>query len=141
VAVVTTNLPMVFPLFRTWLRPLFGSALRSRSSQGQNKASSNRYVRTIGGGYVAAGVDSTDPRSWPRRGPPSTNPITNVSFGQSEEQIVYEVKMQNLVSAHAAPTKNPPNPNTIIVSSEFEISEDRRSNTVEDHAQQVHEPW
>jgi hypothetical protein len=131
---------MVFPLFKTWLRPLFGSALRSTNKQ--DRASNHRYIRTIGGGFGGAGgTNNTDPRSWPRRGPPSTNPITNVSFGESEEEIVNEIKMQNMVSAQVGPSTSPPKANAIIVSSEFAISEDRRSNTGEDSAQPVHEPW
>lgn len=132
---------MIFPLFKTWLRPLFGSALRSTNKQYQ--APNARHVRTIGGYYGGSGgTNNTDPRSWARRGPPSTNPITNVSFGESEEEIVNEVKMHNIVSAQAVPSTTPSKPNAIIVASEFEVSEDRRSNnTGEDSVQRVHEPW
>lgn len=126
---------MVFPLFKTWLRPLFGSQLRS--SKNQYKASNSRHVRTIGGG----GAGNTDSRSWPRRGPPSTNPITRVSFSESEEKIVNELKMQNMAVAQATLATIPAKPNAIIVSNEFEVSEGRRSNIGENHAQHVHEPW
>ncbi|RTE81283.1 hypothetical protein BHE90_004241 [Fusarium euwallaceae] len=80
VAVITTNLPLLFPLFRIWLTPFFGSVLRSS----QKTYSAPSGFRTIGGG--GGGGRS---RSQSRRGPPTANPISaNLSFNDSEERIV-----------------------------------------------------
>ncbi|KAI1767222.1 hypothetical protein GGR53DRAFT_518623 [Hypoxylon sp. FL1150] len=90
VAVVTTNLPMIFPLFKQWFTPLFGSLLTSmRSQQKLTDKESRTDLRTFGGGSK---------QSWRRRGggPPTANPITNITFSESEEHMVDEVKMQDL---------------------------------------------
>ncbi|KAB5576354.1 hypothetical protein GE09DRAFT_936479, partial [Coniochaeta sp. 2T2.1] len=87
VAVTTSNLPMIFPLARRFLSPIFGS-LRSLSS------------RLTPGGYGTTGLShSTKPKTGehfkledknPRRGqgPRTANPITNFTFSESEERIV-----------------------------------------------------
>ncbi|KAI1082567.1 hypothetical protein F5B20DRAFT_578236 [Whalleya microplaca] len=89
VAVVTTNLPMVFPLIRGWLSPVFGPLISSMRStpRPSDKGSSN--LRTFGQGSIP---------SWRRRGtgPPTANPITNITYNESEERMVDEVKMQDL---------------------------------------------
>ncbi|KAM0233907.1 hypothetical protein ACHAPO_006778 [Fusarium lateritium] len=81
VAVMTTNLPILFPLFRIWLTPVFGSILRS------SHKTSYQYptgFQTIGGGGRSG--KSSGPS---RRGPPTVNPISgNMSFNNSEERIV-----------------------------------------------------
>ncbi|KAI1773794.1 hypothetical protein F4818DRAFT_101827 [Hypoxylon cercidicola] len=90
VAVVTTNLPMIFPLFKLWLGPLLGSLLTSmRSQQKLTDKESRSDLRTFGGGSK---------QSWRRRGggPPTANPITNITFNESEERMVDDVKMQDL---------------------------------------------
>ena len=90
VAVVTTNLPMVFPLFKTWLTPLFGSLLTSmRSTQKIRDEPSRAGNRTFGGGVGTK-------QSWRGRGAPTVNPITNITFTESEEKMVDEVKLQEL---------------------------------------------
>ncbi|KAM0075082.1 hypothetical protein ACKRZS_012899 [Fusarium odoratissimum] len=81
VAVMTTNLPILFPLFRVWLTPIFGSVLRSSHKTSYQYPSG---FQTIGGGGRSG--KSNDPS---RRGPPTANPISaNVSFNNSEERIV-----------------------------------------------------
>ncbi|KAF4345063.1 integral membrane protein PTH11 [Fusarium beomiforme] len=81
VAVMTTNLPILFPLFRVWLTPIFGSVLRSSHKTSYQYPSG---FQTIGGGGRSG--KSNDPS---RRGPPTANPISaNMSFNNSEEQIV-----------------------------------------------------
>ncbi|KAI2622725.1 hypothetical protein GGS26DRAFT_242269 [Hypomontagnella submonticulosa] len=89
VAVITTNLPMVFPLLKMWLTPVFGSLLTTmRSQQKLTDKESKSDLRTFGGGSH---------QSWRRRGgPPTANPITNITFNESEERMVDEVKMQDL---------------------------------------------
>ncbi|KAI1207526.1 uncharacterized protein F4807DRAFT_452868 [Annulohypoxylon truncatum] len=89
VAVITTNLPMVFPLIKTWLSPVFGSLLTTmRSQQKLTDKESKSDLRTFGGGSH---------NTWRRRGgPPTANPITNITFNESEERMVDDVKMQDL---------------------------------------------
>jgi hypothetical protein len=78
---MTTNLPILFPLFRIWLTPVFGSILRS------SHQTSYQYptgFQTIGGGGRSG--KTSDPS---RRGPLTANPISgNMSFNNSEERIV-----------------------------------------------------
>ncbi|KAJ4118949.1 hypothetical protein NW768_010691 [Fusarium equiseti] len=82
VAVMTTNLPILFPLFRVWLTPVFGSILRSSDKASYQYPS---HFQTIGGGGGRSGK-SQNPS---RRGPPTANPISgNMSFNGSEERIV-----------------------------------------------------
>ncbi|KAI1463532.1 uncharacterized protein F4812DRAFT_242767 [Daldinia caldariorum] len=88
VAVITTNLPMVFPLIKLWLTPILGSLITTvRSQQKLTDKESRSDLRTFGGGSH---------QSWRRRGPPTANPITNFTFNESEERIVDDVKMQDL---------------------------------------------
>ncbi|OTA82176.1 hypothetical protein M434DRAFT_84918 [Hypoxylon sp. CO27-5] len=89
VAVITTNLPMVFPLLKIWLTPIFGSLLTTmRSQQKLTDKESRSDLRTFGGGSH---------QTWRRRGgPPTVNPITNITFNESEERMVEDVKMQDL---------------------------------------------
>ncbi|KAI1101147.1 hypothetical protein F4804DRAFT_22452 [Jackrogersella minutella] len=89
VAVITTNLPMVFPILKVWLSPFFGSLLTTmRSQQKLTDKESKSDLRTFGGGSH---------QTWRRRGgPPTANPITNITFNESEERMVDDVKMQDL---------------------------------------------
>lgn len=81
VAVMTTNLPILFPLFRVWLTPVFGTMLRSSQKTSYQYPSG---FQTIGGGGRSG--KSNDPS---RRGLPTANPISgNMSFNDSEERIV-----------------------------------------------------
>lgn len=80
VAVVTTNLPLVFTLVKGWLGPLRTRVSTGRSTQ-KDTNGTPRVIATFGGG-----------RSWRGRGPPTANPITDFSMNDSEEHIVYEMK-------------------------------------------------
>ncbi|KAF9697715.1 hypothetical protein EKO04_004516 [Ascochyta lentis] len=91
VAVVTTNLPMIFPLFKTWLAPLLPSTFRSSSN--------NKAYKTPGSGFVTIGGGGAS--SHTRRGPQSACHISaNMTFdNESEEHIIKErndVKMHHL---------------------------------------------
>ncbi|KAF7550891.1 hypothetical protein G7Z17_g5398 [Cylindrodendrum hubeiense] len=127
VAVITTNLPLLFPLFKTWLTPLFGSVMRS-SQKTYNTPSG---FRTIGGG----GGD----QSRSRRGPPTANPITaNMSFNDSEERIVDDVKMQNFkVSSEPVVAGGPIN--GIVVSNQVDVIHEDRSSQNSNHVHRAHE--
>ncbi|KAK2598064.1 hypothetical protein QQS21_005775 [Conoideocrella luteorostrata] len=124
VAVITTNLPMLFPLFRTWLTPLCGSALRSSKKSYKSPTG----LVTFGGG----GASGT-PRN--RSGPPTANPITaNMTFSESEERMVDDVKMDSVSSAHRPA-------NAIIVSNHIDVTHSDRNSRVEGRPQRAHEYW
>lgn len=122
VAVITTNLPMLFPLFRVWLTPLCGSALRS---------SKKSYKTPTGLVTFGGGGDSSTPRNRPR----TANPITaNMTFSESEERMVGDIKLDNM--------KNGQPPNAIVVSNQVEITHsDRNSQFDGRSAQRAHEQW
>jgi hypothetical protein len=132
VSVVTTNLPMIFPLLKSWLKPLFGSALSSTGAASKHPSG----FRTIGGGGGSSGVGQ-------RRKPTSSKqPVTDsLSFSESAEHIVNSVKMQNLegYTGLAAPTRPPSK--GIMVSNEFKMVEDGISHKDGRDAKQVHESW
>ncbi|KAK3385717.1 hypothetical protein B0H63DRAFT_494579 [Podospora didyma] len=91
VAVITTNLPMVFPLLRIWLGPLLGSLLSftTRASRSTQKLDDKK------GSSDAFGEASS--QTWRRRPPATANPITNITFSESEERMVDGgVKLQDL---------------------------------------------
>ncbi|RFU73934.1 hypothetical protein TARUN_8315 [Trichoderma arundinaceum] len=86
VAVITTNLPMIFPLLKWMFAPILGSILTSmRSTQRLEDATPKDFI-TIGGSS----------KSWRGRGPPTVNPITNITMNESEERMVEDVRMQDL---------------------------------------------
>ncbi|KAF9871151.1 hypothetical protein CkaCkLH20_11320 [Colletotrichum karsti] len=135
VAVVTTNLPMIFPLLRTWLKPLWPSMLRSSKKTYKTPTG----FQTIGGGNGQYG-----PRSYDRRtNPSSANAITtNATFTESEERIMKDVKLQDIKGSSVSPTPGSKPPNGIVVSNEIEVTtEDRTSQFVEQRPQRVHEAW
>ncbi|KAJ5684725.1 uncharacterized protein N7477_001070 [Penicillium maclennaniae] len=78
VAVITTNLPMIFHLLRTWLAAMFGDAFQSSQKTSQSP------FQTIGGSN--------------RRGLSSnrTDRTIGLTFTESEERIMADVKMGNL---------------------------------------------
>ncbi|EFY97524.2 hypothetical protein MAA_07166 [Metarhizium robertsii ARSEF 23] len=124
VAVITTNLPMLFPLFRVWLAPLFGSALRSSKKSYKSPTG----LVTFGGG---GGAGSSTPRNRPR----TANPITaNMTFSESEERIVGAIKMD--VVGGARPS------NAIVVSNQVEVTHSDRNSPMDGrYAQHTHEHW
>ncbi|KID79646.1 uncharacterized protein G6M90_00g017460 [Metarhizium brunneum] len=123
VAVITTNLPMLFPLFRVWLAPLFGSALRSSKKSYKSPTG----LVTFGGG----GGGSSTPRNHPR----TANPITaNMTFSESEERIVGAIKMD--VVGGTRPS------NAIVVSNQVEVTHSDRNSPMDGrYAQHTHEHW
>ncbi|KAK1472371.1 hypothetical protein CCUS01_05755 [Colletotrichum cuscutae] len=131
VAVVTTNLPMIFPLIRTYLKPLWPNVLRSSKNTKKAYKTPSGF-QTIGGGHG----DSSR-----RTGPPSANPVaSNLTFTESEERIMSDVKLQNLKGS-STPTSGKPS-NGIVVSNEVEIiTEDRTSQFGEQRPQRAHEAW
>ncbi|KAJ4172542.1 hypothetical protein NW754_002743 [Fusarium falciforme] len=118
VAVITTNLPVLFPLFRIWLTPFFGSVLRSSQKTYQTPSG----FRTIGGGGGRS-------RSQSRRGPPTANPISaNLSFNDSEERIVKGEAhtLREFPSPDSSSNNNNPF-NGIVVSNIVEIKHENKA--------------
>lgn len=91
IAVVTTNLPMIFPLLKVWFAPILPTTFRSSSNNKAYKSPSSGFV-TIGGGGGSSHAKRT-----PRTG---TIITANMSFdNESEERIVKEngdMRMQDL---------------------------------------------
>ncbi|KAK4225372.1 hypothetical protein QBC38DRAFT_511101 [Podospora fimiseda] len=84
VAVVASNLPMIFPLVAKIARPLFGS-LRSITSQKPSKYNSRSGDLKLGQPYR---LEDKNPRRG--LGPRSVNPLTSFSLNESVEQICIE---------------------------------------------------
>ncbi|KAL6701621.1 hypothetical protein J3F84DRAFT_355343 [Trichoderma pleuroticola] len=86
VAVVTSNLPMLVPMLKMLIGPFIGSILSSRRSTQKLEDATPKDLVTFGGSS----------KSWRGRGPPTANPITNITINESEEHIVQDVRMQDL---------------------------------------------
>ncbi|KAK3904349.1 hypothetical protein C8A05DRAFT_31886 [Staphylotrichum tortipilum] len=139
VAVITTNLPMVFPLFRIWLKPWLGSS--SRSKQQYNTPEG---FRSIGGGGPGGGT-SGDSRNHHHRAK-GANPLTNVTFTESEEKIMNEMKVQQGGKGGEGNGRvvqsGQKDGQGIFVMTELDISEDRSSqHHVDKKATRIHESW
>ena len=93
---------MVFPLFKTWLRPILGSTRGSSSKQyKQNYKRAPEGFRTIGGGDGSGnGVHNSSERAArSSKHHHGKSVLTNVSFTESEERIIETMKMQDMKSA------------------------------------------
>lgn len=144
VACITTNLPMIFPLLKAWFRPFYETMMSNRSSGSENKTPTG--FRSIGGG----GPVGNSGRSG-RKKPHTANPITtNITFSESEERIIGDMKMQDLKNVNSSSNsksksnsnnENRETPNHILVSKQVEVvHEDRQSHTSE-NTTQVREHW
>ncbi|KAJ5288924.1 hypothetical protein N7478_001954 [Penicillium angulare] len=135
VAVITTNLPMVFHILRIWLTKAFGS--KFGSSHKTNYKSPSGGFKSIGGGG--------DYASRKGRGPASTDPITiGMTFTESEERMMEDdIKMRNM-KTYAAPVSEGETPSTsaIVVSNQIDIThETLSSRTSEQGATNAREVW
>jgi hypothetical protein len=119
VAIVTTNLPMIFPLLKNWLAPFLPSTIGSSNSKAY-KSPGGGFV-TIGGG--TAGGTSKQSRSAPHSG---RHVSASLTFGnESEERIVKgeDVILQSMQGATSQQGKG-----VIVVTNQVNIiSEDRES--------------
>ncbi|RAL03335.1 uncharacterized protein BO80DRAFT_350386 [Aspergillus ibericus CBS 121593] len=125
VAVITTNLPMVFHLLRTWLARGFGSAFQSSHRSKTYQLPSGGLERLGGGASRNRGRNA------------STEPITvGLTFTESEERMMGDIKLQTLRPYEA------PAAGTIVVSNQVEIShETRNSHPSELSTAGGDEPW
>ncbi|PYH94864.1 hypothetical protein BO71DRAFT_449827 [Aspergillus ellipticus CBS 707.79] len=132
VAVITTNLPIVFHLLRTWLARMFGGVFQS--SQKTSKGPSGGF-QTIGGG---GGVHPSRNRG--RNA--STDPITvGLTFTESEERMMADVEMQTL-KPYQAPAPGTHSQSAIVVSNQIEITHETKSiNLGDSSAQGGDEAW
>ncbi|KAI2643214.1 hypothetical protein GGS21DRAFT_536713 [Xylaria nigripes] len=100
VAVIATNLPMIFPLVSAWITPLLSSIARSMRSGTYEKSADGKFRRSIAtfGGSIGHG------RNGHGRNPRTANPLTGLSFTESEERMLSQgqVKLQDLPNGNAA---------------------------------------
>ncbi|KAF3016548.1 hypothetical protein E8E14_012335 [Neopestalotiopsis sp. 37M] len=135
-SVVTTNLPLLFPLLRAWLGPLFGSVFSS------NKTSNNHHTFKTIGGSEARSRNTTSRRREPSSIAKKPSHTITISQSVSEEFIFdrdTDVNMQDLTEDGKALSRKPDG--GIIVSKEFQITEDGRSPAGDGKAQRIHEQW
>ncbi|GAP93387.1 putative integral membrane protein PTH11 [Rosellinia necatrix] len=131
VAVFTTNLPMIFPLIKTWTRPLFGSALWSS----HKSSAAHEGTLTIGGGGSRSGKRN------PRRSSGVNMFTANMSATSSDEHMVHEIPMQNLKITGKPSTNSYPS-NAVYVTNQIEvIHEDASSHSGDLKRQRIHENW
>jgi hypothetical protein len=112
VAVLTTNMPMIFPLLRTWFGPYLPRALRSSSN---NKA----VYKSPGSGFVSIGGGGSAPGH--RQHGLENRISANRTFeNDSEEHIVKghdDVEMQYVQSEDHRRS-----PNGIVVSKKISVT-------------------
>ncbi|KAG9252261.1 uncharacterized protein F5Z01DRAFT_638535 [Emericellopsis atlantica] len=155
-AVMVTNLPMIFPLFKTWIKPWFASALRSTSQKKTYELRNPSGFRTIGGGTAGEGSGPSHAYSKNRSrtghgtgaGSSSHAMSTNMTFdNDSEEMIVEEHKMGTIQvtvdNNNNNPTRQQGHPATgIMVSNQVEVTHEDRSSQVSDaQTQKVRDAW
>lgn len=115
IAVVTTNLPMIFPLLKTWLGPLSPSFFRSSSNKAYKSPGSGAFV-TIGG----SGAPSN------RMGSQNASRITGTMTmdNESEEHIVKDGGDVEMHYLHSGSMRRAPN--TIVVSKQVSVTSEER---------------
>ncbi|KAI1772038.1 hypothetical protein F4818DRAFT_427419 [Hypoxylon cercidicola] len=106
VAVITTNMPIVFPFVITQLTPVLGSLVQSVKGSIDKKSPDGtpRSLITWGGGGK---------QSWRGRGPRTPNPITDLTYTESEERMLnqghirmHEVGINNVTTYDHNPHGN-----------------------------------
>ncbi|KAI1739739.1 hypothetical protein F4680DRAFT_134352 [Xylaria scruposa] len=129
VAVFTTNLPMIFPLIKNWISPIFGSTIWSTQ---KSSSRSREGAQTIGGG------------SWSskRNRAHGINVLTtNLSATGSQEHMVQEIPLQNL-KISGEPGTHPPASNAVYITNQIDVVHEDVSSHNDDHKRQrIHESW
>lgn len=136
---LATNLPMIFHLLRTWLRPVFGKALGTSAREYKEPSG----VVTIGGG---GGDPSSRSRRLHSENTFGSQTLTSaVGFRDSEEGMVEDVKMQNMMKGFSGhETETTVAPSAIYVSNRVEVT--REDSSIGSHygdrpVERVHETW
>ncbi|KAI1754199.1 hypothetical protein F4782DRAFT_46502 [Xylaria castorea] len=129
VAVFTTNLPMIFPLFKGWISPILGSSIWSTQ-----KSSSREGVQTIGGGSWSGKRNA--------RGAHGVSMLTtNLSTTGSQEHMVQEIPLQNL-KISGEPCNRPPASNAVYITNQIDVvHEDVGDHGDNQRRQRIHENW
>ena len=94
---------MIYPLMKIWLTFLFGPLVSTIRSTDKLSKGTPRDVITFGGGG----------NSGRGRGPASVNPITNITFNESEERMIDEYKMQDMKTWSDSSSRKIPTGNNI----------------------------
>ncbi|RYO85346.1 hypothetical protein DL766_004774 [Monosporascus sp. MC13-8B] len=118
VAVITTNLPVAFPLVKAMLAPAFGSLARSMRSSSDKESSGKLSLsfRTFGGGGK---------QSWRGRGPRTPNPVTGLTITESEERMLSQqghVKLQNMATSNPNTTADAQDSNGANIRKDVEVA-------------------
>ncbi|OHE92160.1 hypothetical protein CORC01_12563 [Colletotrichum orchidophilum] len=116
VAIVTTNMPVVFPLLRRWLTPIVGSISSTLSRGGtsnryDNKNNNKRSNLPAPGSIMLGSVGEGSSNRKKSRPPYSQYPITEFTVSGSEEHL----------------NKSPPLPGGISKNVEIHIEESKRA--------------
>lgn len=112
VAIVTTNIPMIFPLLRRWLTPIFGSISSTLSRGTNNKYDKpNRSDLPAPGSIMLGSVTEGSSNKKKNRPPYTQYPITEITVSGSEEHL----------------NKSPPLPGGISKNVEIHIKESKRA--------------
>ncbi|KAH9894724.1 hypothetical protein F4778DRAFT_784147 [Xylariomycetidae sp. FL2044] len=93
VSVITTNLPMVYPLLKTQLRSLLDTLARY-TGYPSGKSSNGGHVNNKGWASMM------NMQSWRGRGPRTANPIPELTYIESEEQIIKSQNAQEISEVH-----------------------------------------
>lgn len=120
---------MIFPLFKVWLKPWFGSALGSSKKVYDYKSSPG--LRTIGGGGGSGGQGSGSGAGYSgkqhRRGLGSSAISETMTFNDSQENIVHDVKMEDIRASVSQMSKEHHSESGIMVSNEVRVTREDRS--------------
>jgi hypothetical protein len=103
VAVITSNLPMIFPLVSRWGKPLLGSIRTLGSTAGKMSGMSRSHDPKPG----AFRLENKNPRRG--MGPRSVHPITEFTLSGSEEHIVNQNQQQpeaEITTRNAQPSQS-----------------------------------
>ncbi|KAH7308964.1 hypothetical protein B0I35DRAFT_359934 [Stachybotrys elegans] len=90
VAIITTNLPLVFALLKAWLGPVVGTHL------GTGRSSSNRRTQSAHMGNLTVGSGAQGRKSWHARNQPRGSIMPTAGFSESEEQIIRGFNLQDM---------------------------------------------
>ncbi|KAI0871342.1 hypothetical protein GGS24DRAFT_471824 [Hypoxylon argillaceum] len=99
VAVITTNLPMIFPLISGWIKPIISSLARSMRSGSYEKSTDGKFRRSI----LTFGGGAPSGQNRQGRAPRTANPLTGLTFTESEERMLSQgqVKLQDLQAGNS----------------------------------------
>lgn len=106
---------MIFPLFKTWLKPWLGTMVGSSSKKSDYKDPSG--FQPINGG---AGEHTDRHRTTNNNTHPNSDGMTHNN--DSEEQMSEDMKLQNIFARTSTPPNPTTHPNGIIISSQVEVT-------------------